>query len=66
MILMVDRDKGLSVDIATCGSQVVPAYCCFHLKENFITKHGCELADNFWRIAWAIDHHTFTFELQQL
>ena len=50
-ILMVDRDKGLSVAIATCGSHVVPAYCCFHLKENFITKHGCELADNFWRIA---------------
>ena len=64
--LMTDRDKGLSAAIATYGSQVVPTYCCFHLKENFTTKHGRGLADNFWRIARAIDHHTFTFELQQL
>ena len=64
--LMTDRDKGLSIALATYGPQVLPAHCCFHLKENFTTKHGRGLADNFWKIARAIDDYTFNFELQQL
>jgi len=56
---MTDRDKGLSTAIVIYGPQVTPAYCCFHLKENFTTKFGRGLGDLFWKIARAIDQHTF-------
>ena len=28
--LMTDRDKGLSIALATYGLQILPAHCCFH------------------------------------
>lgn len=61
--LMTDRDKGLSIALAAYGNQLLPAHCCLHLKENFTTKHGRGLSDNFWTIARAIDDYTFNFEL---
>ena len=36
--LMSDRDKGLSATVATYEQNFIPAFCYFHLRENFTTK----------------------------
>ena len=48
---MSDQDKGLMDAEAFLPACISRAYCCFHLKENFITKFSRTLADLFWKIA---------------
>ncbi len=44
---MSDRDKGLLKAEEVLGNRVVKAYCCHHLKENFVMKFGRGLAPLF-------------------
>ena len=63
---MSDRDKGLNTAISNYEPRIIPAYCCFHLRENFTTKFGRGLMEVFWKIARAIDSHTYTIEIEKL
>ena len=48
---MSDHDKELLKAEEVLENQVVKAYCCHHLKENFVMKFECELAPLFWSAA---------------
>jgi len=47
------RDKGLIAACEVLPPTVIRAFCCQHLKENFVTRYGRGLATNFWAIARA-------------
>lgn len=49
--LVSDRDKGLLEAEVVFGSQVIKAFCCHHLKENFTAKFGRSLGPLFWQAA---------------
>ena len=51
--LISDGDKGLIAASDVLAATVILAFCCQHLKENFITWYGRSLATNFWSIARA-------------
>jgi len=51
--LMSDRDKGLIAASYVLAPTVICAFCCQHLKDNFITRYRRGLASNFWAIAQA-------------
>ena len=51
--LLSDRDKALIAASEVLAPTVIRAFCCQHLKENFITRYGRGLATNFWSIARA-------------
>jgi hypothetical protein len=52
-VLISDRDKGLIEADKVLGDQVQRAFCCRHLKENFIDKFGRGLEPLFWRVVRA-------------
>ena len=64
--IISDRDKGLNTAVSCYEPNIIPALCCFHLRENFTTKFGRGLTGVFWRIARAVDQYTYHLELQQL
>ena len=48
---MSDCDKKLLKAEEVLENQVVKAYCCHYLKENFVMKFECELTPLFWSAA---------------
>jgi len=48
---MSDRDKELLKAEEVLENRVVKAYCCHHLKENFVMKFGRGLTPLFWSAA---------------
>ena len=48
---MSDRSKGLLKAEPTLGPEIVRAYCCKHLKANFIKHAGKQFEPFFWTIA---------------
>lgn len=50
-ILMSDCDKGLLEVEEVLEDWVVKAFCCHHLKKNFVMKFECELSPLFWSAA---------------
>jgi len=45
--LMSDHDKELLKAEEVLENQMIKAYCCHHLKENFVMKFECELTPLF-------------------
>lgn len=64
--LISDQDKGLLLAEPILGPQLMAAYCCHHLNENFIEKFGCSLAPQFWAVARAQTKAQYTVALQKL
>ena len=48
---MSDHDKELLKAEEVLENQVIKAYCCHHLKENFVMKFEHELTSLFWSAA---------------
>jgi hypothetical protein len=44
---MSNHDKELLKAEKVLENQVIKAYCCHHLKENFVIKFKCELTPCF-------------------
>ena len=66
--LMSDRDKGLqsACDILSPNVPSLRAYCCQHLKENFVGLYGRSLSPLFWKIARAVTIQAFEGGMKQL
>ena len=64
--LISDRDKGLQSACGILSPSVIRAYCCQHLKENFVTLHGRALSALFWKIARATTVEEFEHAMLQL
>jgi hypothetical protein len=58
--LVSNRDKGLLEAEQVLGNRVIRAYCCRHLKENFVKQFGQSLSALFWQAARA--HTLAAFE----
>ncbi len=63
--LLSDRDKGLLTAERVLGPLVAVAWCCYHLKENFVQKSGRALQP-FWAIARAPTVPAYHEALQKL
>jgi len=49
--LMSNCDKKLLKAEEMLENQVIKAYCCHHLKKNFVIKFKCKLTSLFWSAA---------------
>lgn len=64
--LVSDRDKGLLEAEVVFGSQVIKAFCCHHLKENFTAKFGRSLGPLFWQAARVRTTSSFEAKLAKI
>ena len=63
---MSDRSKGLLKAEPTLGPEIVRAYCCKHLKANFIKHAGKQFEPFFWAVANAKTREEYNNALRLL
>lgn len=64
--LLSDRDKGLLEAERVLGPHLVVAWCCHHVKENFVLKFSRSLEPLFWLVARAHSEHAYLAALEKL
>ncbi len=63
---MSDCDKELLKAEEVLENQMIKAYCCHHLKENFVMKFECELTSLFWSAACARTFSAFETAMNKI
>ena len=64
--LLSNRDKGLLLAERVLGPLASVAWCCHHVKENFVMKFGRALQPFFWGVARATTPSKYHVALEKL